>query len=454
VSSLWARLVSPPLDLDLTKPRSITGSSTHCNHLVYPPDYTHYECATTPQKSTGSASSLYPPSFLLSYYAGYTLSFSTSYGGGPYYVTLITPSKTPSLTSTAIPTNAVGFLSKFGANVPTCAANITTACPPLYSVAQTCWEITDSATCICPGIANSTCPGLCRTGEEPIDYINWVLKMCEITGATTTSGTRIRTPTRTRVATTLTGTSVANKTAGITEFASYWHDYSDLQRAARAILFPWQWRVQYNQTTVRNAAGNTAYRCPPNSLKLGSFAVINVSVAIAAVFLGRRDVVSGITGGWCNRRDNNGRRQGCCGKPGSINWPFMALISIGLNLLANYINALIIHGTPGFSGVSINGLVLLWCSRPRLAWISTLLIQREKEKSMYFALGASSLMTEVVLQAVGSVYIGITVNFARAHHYYKAHRLDNILGATTRSSCTVALCCGSLLLAVRLSGLH
>ncbi|KAI9765206.1 MAG: hypothetical protein M1840_007698 [Geoglossum simile] len=212
------------------------------------------------------------------------------------------------------------------------------------------------------------------------------------------------------------------------KFASSWRDFDDLQRAARASLFPWRWRVQYSQATVRNVTDSKGYRCPSNSLKLGSFAVINVVVAIAAVFLGRRDVVSGITGGWCGKRDkDSNKRQGCCGKPGSNTWPFMALISVGLNLLANYINALIIHGTPGFSGVSIGGLVLLWCSRPRLAWISTLLVRREKEKSMYFALGASSLMTEVVLQAVGSVYIGTTVNFARQHRYYRIHRLDNIL---------------------------
>jgi hypothetical protein len=83
----------------------------------------------------------------------------------------------------------------------------------------------------------------------------------------------------------------------------------------------------------------------------------------------------------------------------------------------------IIRHTPGFSGVNVIGLALLWCARPRLAWIAVLLVI-QKEKGMYFAVGASTALAEVILQGIGAAYIGMTANFASTHSCYQLHHLD------------------------------
>lgn len=104
----------------------------------------------------------------------------------------------------------------------------------------------------------------------------------------------------------------------------------------------------------------------------------------------------------------------------------MALISVALNMFANLINALLVQHTPGFEAVPIGALVLFWCTRPRIAWVATALMKVEEKKSMYFSLGASSLLAEIVLQIVGSPYLGMTVNFARKKGYYRAGKLKGI----------------------------
>lgn len=85
----------------------------------------------------------------------------------------------------------------------------------------------------------------------------------------------------------------------------------------------------------------------------------------------------------------------------------MALLSIALNLGANLINAALTRSVPGFSKVPFSGLFLLWSSRPRMAWVAALLMNYQKDESIYFGFAVSTLLAEVVLQAIGSVYLGM-----------------------------------------------
>jgi hypothetical protein len=50
--------------------------------------------------------------------------------------------------------------------------------------------------------------------------------------------------------------------------------------------------------------------------------------------------------------------------------------------------------------------LLLWCSRARIAWAGVILFHVEKEKAMYFSTGASAVLSEIVLQCIGAVYLG------------------------------------------------
>ena len=197
------------------------------------------------------------------------------------------------------------------------------------------------------------------------------------------------------------------------DFQAAWVDYDATIEASYLSLFPWGWKVQFNSFLVSNAtlSSGSEYSCPTLAAKLVAFAVINIVVFIASCILGRRDVAYTLT---CH----------CCGNPGSRTWPFFGLISIGLNLGANTINAAITKSTPGFQDVPIGGLILLWSSRPRMAWAVALLVRKEREESMYFSQALSAIMAEIVLQVVGSIYLGMTLNHARASGYLLLHHLE------------------------------
>ncbi|KAH0537359.1 hypothetical protein FGG08_005838 [Glutinoglossum americanum] len=267
---------------------------------------------------------------------------------------------------------------------------MTAVCPSLYTAAKGCWNATTPEKCFCPSIKSIRCPGICATGDAPAAYINWVLKMCDKND-----------------------TSNYNATARSSQFRQQWVDFPTLQDDAYGALFPWQWQVKYQQNAAAGANA-TSYVCPSIQAKLGSFAFVNVLVFVVAAVVGRRDVIEWIT----NKR---------CGKLGHhTTFLFTAILSVALNLSANLINAAIIRRNPGFQNVNIGSLVLFWASRPRLAWAAGILVRVQSDKEIYWSLGASAILAEIILQAVGSVYIGITGNWARRYHFYLAHHLDNV----------------------------
>jgi hypothetical protein len=202
-------------------------------------------------------------------------------------------------------------------------------------------------------------------------------------------------------------------------FPSQWVDYNATYTAARAALIPWPWHVQYStQDDHRppsvNGQPNIISPCPSKSRKLAAFVIVNAVTLAATLILGRRTVVNRIS---C----------GMLGKPeGSPFWILSALAFIGLSIGANFINATIIRATPGFESTSMIGLVLLWCSRPRIAWLGTSLLGVEKDRGMYFGTAVSAILGEFVMQCLGVVYLGWTVNFGRQNGYYRFYYLGGL----------------------------
>ncbi|KAI9863668.1 MAG: hypothetical protein M1813_003691 [Trichoglossum hirsutum] len=234
---------------------------------------------------------------------------------------------------------------------------------------------------------------MCTTGESPAKYINWVLKTCN--GSS--------------------NSSISNATSSVTSnangFKEQWKDFQTLGDDAYAALFPWKWQIQQNITT---GANSSSLACPSTQTKLASFATINAVAFIFAVSLGRRTWVEWYTCGIFGKKDKHDT------------FIVTALLAVALNLIANLVNAAIIRRYPGFNHINIGSLLLLWASRPRLAWLAALLINVESDDQMYWNLGASAILAEVILQAVGSVYIGITGNWARHYHFYLANHLANV----------------------------
>src|SRR5690606_25090671 len=109
-----------------------------------------------------------------------------------------------------------------------------------------------------------------------------------------------------------------------------------------------------------------------------------------------------------------------------------------------------IHDTPGYSATHIGELMLLWCTRPRISWFAALLVFVEKEKSMYFSLGASALLSETILQIFTGVYLGRTLRFAAKNDLYE-NRLYDILVVSHGKSAMV-MCVGAVIWFIAIFG--
>jgi hypothetical protein len=308
-------------------------------------------------------------------------------GGSTSYFS--TPSSSSSSTTTA-PFYDFNFfensLSAASIKPPSCVTGLFSLCPILspLNAGKNITNVTgtDSAQ-MCSALGMLSCPGVCIAGSEPTDYLNWAIETCD---------TYWEAP-------------------AYPNFSDAWEGYDGVANASYDSLFPWHWRLEPSQSTPDRATNHSlAVKCPSGTRILGSFAIINTAVFVATIILGRRDFVQWITFKKCGQR-------------GTRMWPLTALISVLLNMGANLVNALLTRHVPGFSHVPIGGMVLLWASRPRMAWFAAALIRYRKRESMYFALAASAVLAELILQAFGAAYLGMTVQHAQKNHYYLVHHL-------------------------------
>jgi hypothetical protein len=145
-------------------------------------------------------------------------------------------------------------------------------------------------------------------------------------------------------------------------------------------------------------------------MKLGAFAAVNAAMFLLVPVLGRRDVIQKLTKGFCGRR-------------GSRMWFLTGPVAVVLHVMSNAIAASLIKSTPGFGAVNVGQLILLWCTRPRLAWMIVALLPWQAKEAIYFSVATSTLLAEVVLQGLGAYYTGIATNYARRQKFYLSGRL-------------------------------
>jgi hypothetical protein len=204
-------------------------------------------------------------------------------------------------------------------------------------------------------------------------------------------------------------------------FTAIWKDYPELEHTALVNLMPWTWVVEYDPRydhrppPLPGKPPLSMPKCPSQASKLTSFVVINLVIFCTSAIFGRRTVIHTLSGGRL-------------GKPeGSGTWVLTSLFFLGISIAANFLNAAIIRSATGFGGASKVGLALLWCSRPRLAWSAALMVYVGKERGDYFTSGASALLSEIVLQLMGAVYLGRTANFAAVNDLYLASHADSVV---------------------------
>jgi hypothetical protein len=229
--------------------------------------------------------------------------------------------------------------------------------------------------CFCRDISYDSCGGSCQIFETRIDYVKWLHGLCG---------------------------SVPD-----------WHGLPDNWRQLAALtprdMVPWRWTVKPSNKSntapiTRLGSIEATEKCASNEWKLGSFALVNILTFLAA-FLSRRTGIHRIA-------------RGFLWHPHPWSWCFTGILIAALQLLANWFNAFLVRNTLGYEDVPVIQLTLFWCSMPRLAWLTILLIGLQPFEAMNISAAASSLFAEMILQLLSLYYMTLTVNYGREHNFY------------------------------------
>jgi hypothetical protein len=230
--------------------------------------------------------------------------------------------------------------------------------------------------CFCRDISYDSCGGSCQIFETRIDYIKWLHDLC----------------------------------GNVQD----WHGLPDNWRQLAAPtpldMIPWRWTIKPSNhsniayITLLGSIRGATETCASNEWKLGSFALVNIATFLA-VFLSQRTSIHRIA-----RRFLWHPHPWC--------WFFKGTLIAALQLLANWFNTFLVQKTSGYEDVPVIQLMLLWCSMPRLTWLTILLIGVQPFEAMNFSAAASSLFAEMILQFLSSYYMVMTVNYGREHDFY------------------------------------
>lgn len=225
-------------------------------------------------------------------------------------------------------------------------------------------------------IYGSTCNNSCQLSWERAEYLQWINATC-------------------------------SATRNSNNLPANWTSLLSVQENE---LLPWHWEVRSENTT----ASSSTEKCSSTAAKLGAFLAVNAAMAVITPILGRRDVMKGLTFGICGRRGS---------KFWMLSGPLTAMFHISSNIAA----ALLIKHTPGFSNVNVLALILLWCTRPRLAWFVVVLLPWGAKDHIYFSVASSTLLAEIIMQLIGSYYMGTATQYARVQKFYHFGRLNNVV---------------------------
>lgn len=205
------------------------------------------------------------------------------------------------------------------------------------------------------------------------------------------------------------------------DWKAQWADYANLSAAAYRDFFPWTWTLKFSLNNTMelsndSASNNSAspiHVFPSVTGTLGSLVIVNVVVLVITIAVSHDRLVHCIN---C----------GCCGNGISPIWRMTSLFSVALNIAANFVNVIFIRRVPGFADAPMAGLVLLWRTRPRVAWMIAVVMMFAAFPKHYHSSAISALFAEIILQGVGAVYFGRTVRFAAMKKFCLIGHLDNI----------------------------
>lgn len=89
-----------------------------------------------------------------------------------------------------------------------------------------------------------------------------------------------------------------------------------------------------------------------------------------------------------------------------------------LHLSANWINGRIIQSTHGYEAVPVFQLILLWCSLPRLSWLTITPAGFHRLAATELPSAAFPMFAEMILQGFALYPMSLTVNYGIQHNFY------------------------------------
>ncbi|ATY60926.1 hypothetical protein A9K55_006440 [Cordyceps militaris] len=227
--------------------------------------------------------------------------------------------------------------------------------------------------CFCSNIDYNSCQASCRFFESRIGFVKWLHELCgHVDG---------------------------------------WHglptNWRELTTPLPGEMIPWRWFVRPNYSsatsTVLDPRSVAVDQCWSNEWILASIAFVNFATMLAPFFGKRR-----------------GYRSLTINPPLLHPLPCMlgATLLASLHLVANWFNARIIQSTPGYETVPVFQLTLLWCSLPRLSWLTIAPAGVHRLRATEFSSSAVSLFAEMILQCFALYHMSLTVNYGRQHNFY------------------------------------
>jgi hypothetical protein len=233
--------------------------------------------------------------------------------------------------------------------------------------------------CFCRNINYNTCKGSCHVFETRIDFVKWLHELC-------------------------------GSEQGWHGLPKHWRQ---LSAPTPLEMIPWRWSVK---PLKRSSPGsvNRPKSCASTEWKLGSLILVNTATVLFQFYSLRTGI----------------RLPAYLHKSYPRPWVLTGVALAAFHLLANWINAVIIQSTPGHEDMPITQLVLLWCSMPRVTWLTVLLVGIQPFEATNFSTAASCLFAEAILQALSASHIIGAVDYGREHDFY-SYGMERLASASS-----------------------
>jgi hypothetical protein len=153
-----------------------------------------------------------------------------------------------------------------------------------------------------------------------------------------------------------------------------------------------------------------AENCTSNERKLGSFALANLATFLATFTFHRQ-----------RKGTHQTEHRPLLDHPSASDpelWFFKGILIATVTLLSNCLNGFLIRETLGYEGVPVVQLILLWCSLPRLRWLTIWPIAIQQSEAANLSTAAPSLLSELILQFLSLYSMFLAVKYGLENNFY------------------------------------